>query len=76
MKANKFMSSRSALNRGSLGPGPTRSGRNGNLNTGSHPEILIVCPYEGRQISEFICNVKNMCVLSFPKNQGAGLMEC
>jgi hypothetical protein len=39
-------------------------------------QLLVVCAYKGRQITEFICSVKiKMCLLSFSKTKGAWVVE-
>jgi hypothetical protein len=41
-----------------------RCGRNANFRTGSHSASLSSVLNIGRQITEFICNVKRKCMLS------------
>ena len=65
-KAGRFLSSRSAWDRASLGLGVVEM-----VISRQDPTELAHCAYKGRQISEFICNVKKMCLLSFSKNQGS-----
>ena len=56
-KAGRFLSSGSAWDRASLGSGVV-----GVVISGQDPTQLVYCLYfdKGRQISEFICNVKNV----------------
>jgi hypothetical protein len=73
-KESRFLSSRSAWDRASLGPGML-----GMVISGCDHTLLAYClcfQREGDDTNEFICNVKIFCLLSFSKNNGAGEMEC